>query len=263
MKGIIYKYTNKINNKVYIGQTISEYKRKNAHKNMHHSWRSYFHNAIEKYGYGNFEYSVLFSIEIDNQKEMKKILDDKEQFYIQQYKSFDKNFGYNLTLGGGGTIGLKCSEEHKQKMSKIMKEKHIKLNENQINALKNCIRPKTHSGKIIEKYTLTGKFLETYTTIKMAAESVQGNAKALSRAIKRDGIFKGYYFKLKENSINIPLPKKFKNNSKQIKQCTLSGECVKIWECYADIARHFKVSPGAITSGLKHNPNKYKGFKWI
>ena len=66
MKGIIYKYTNQINNKIYIGQTINEYKRKYAHKHTLNSWRSYFHNAIKKYGYDKFAYEILEEIDSVN-----------------------------------------------------------------------------------------------------------------------------------------------------------------------------------------------------
>ena len=69
MKGIIYKYTNQVNNKVYIGQTINEYKRKYAHKHALNSWRSYFHNAIKKYGYDKFVYEIL--------EEIVKLIKDK------------------------------------------------------------------------------------------------------------------------------------------------------------------------------------------
>ena len=43
--GIIYKYTNKINGKIYIGQTINEVRRKGEHKAAKED--SYFHKAIK------------------------------------------------------------------------------------------------------------------------------------------------------------------------------------------------------------------------
>lgn len=56
--GIIYKYTNELdNNKVYIGQTVNEHKRKIDHKNSKKKDR--FHGAIRKYGFDSFKYSVL------------------------------------------------------------------------------------------------------------------------------------------------------------------------------------------------------------
>lgn len=57
--GIIYKYTNKINGKSYIGQTIHQTTRYSRHKQA--SDNSYFHNAIRKYGFENFEYKSLYT----------------------------------------------------------------------------------------------------------------------------------------------------------------------------------------------------------
>ena len=96
MKGIIYKITNKVNNKSYIGQTRQSIQfRWNQHINKKD--KTYFHNAIHKYGKDNFEISVLEECDV-------KDLDAKEIFYIAKYDTF-KN-GYNLTIGGDGNRRL-------------------------------------------------------------------------------------------------------------------------------------------------------------
>ena len=68
MQGVIYKYTNKINGKVYIGQTVHENLRRNEHK-CHSKTRlhtqSAFYNAIDKYGWDNFGYSILETVEAE------------------------------------------------------------------------------------------------------------------------------------------------------------------------------------------------------
>ena len=103
-KGYIYKWENKINNKVYIGQTMNRYgyrerwsqHRYQAENSIHNNNK--FHNAIRKYGIDNFNKEVLECIEIDNKIELKKVLDKIEIKYIEKYDSF--NNGYNSTLGG-------------------------------------------------------------------------------------------------------------------------------------------------------------------
>ena len=95
--GIIYKYTNKINGKSYIGQTIHQTTRYSRHKQA--SDNSYFHNAIRKYGFENFEYSVLFAIKCPKEY-YKEILDNYEKFYIKEYKSLYTENGYNIDKGG-------------------------------------------------------------------------------------------------------------------------------------------------------------------
>lgn len=119
MEGVIYKYTNKVNGKVYIGQTISEIKRKSRHKSCKDN--NYFHNAIKKYGWENFEYEVIDRIDLDPDI-LHKELDELECKYIIEYKSNDKEFGYNLTTGGEG--GHHLNDEVKDRLSSIQKGKH-------------------------------------------------------------------------------------------------------------------------------------------
>ena len=111
---IIYKATNKIDGKCYIGQTIKGLKRrKQEHSNAKDG--CYFHNAIHKYGFDNFEWEVIE--ECDSKEE----LDEMEFHYIKQYDSFKPN-GYNLTLGGNkGTYGWIPSEETKNNIRKSLK----------------------------------------------------------------------------------------------------------------------------------------------
>jgi len=91
-KMIIYKVTNKINGKFYIGQTMRNLKKRIADHIRKNNDGSYFHNALKKYGIDNFEWSIIE--ECDSKEE----LDEMEFHYIKQYDTY--NNGYNLTLGG-------------------------------------------------------------------------------------------------------------------------------------------------------------------
>lgn len=117
MIGIIYKYTSP-SNKVYIGQTIHEHTRYMRHKRTEGDNK--FHRAIKKYGFENFTYEVIFTIDNDDRKRVKEKLDFMERYYIRKYDSL--NNGYNLTAGGEGGRGTKHTEEFKQKISERMKE---------------------------------------------------------------------------------------------------------------------------------------------
>lgn len=85
----IYKITNKINGKQYIGQSINLEHRLNEHRRCEGD--SYIHNAIKKYGLENFDFEI---IELTS----KELLNEREKFWIAYYDSYNK--GYNLTLGG-------------------------------------------------------------------------------------------------------------------------------------------------------------------
>lgn len=91
----IYKFTNKINNKSYIGQSVCIEKRYQQHIRSISKSKLPFHMALAKYGIDNFDFEVLVECSKDE-------LNDKEKYYIQQYNSLVPN-GYNLQQGGTPT----------------------------------------------------------------------------------------------------------------------------------------------------------------
>ena len=121
--GIIYKSTNKVNKKVYIGlTTLSLNKRKKKHKQDAdtHRYNSYFHSAIRKYGWDNFKWEVIDKHNVFN------VLQKLERLYVIKYESNNRFWGYNLTEGGEGSKGLKHTEKSKTKMRKSKtKEKRL------------------------------------------------------------------------------------------------------------------------------------------
>lgn len=100
--GVIYKITNLINGKQYIGQTSKLYinNRWCEHKNNARNGKSsYLYNAIRKYGEENFEFKIILkNIPIDK-------LNFYEQLWIKKFNTKTPN-GYNLTDGGEGTRGF-------------------------------------------------------------------------------------------------------------------------------------------------------------
>lgn len=101
MRGFIYKITNKVNGKSYIGQTIQNVKERFyqhcAIKCSQAVLNMAIHRAINKYGKTNFTIEVIEEIESTN-------LNDREKYWIEYYDSY--NNGYNSTKGGQGGIKL-------------------------------------------------------------------------------------------------------------------------------------------------------------
>lgn len=94
-KYIVYKYTNKINGKVYIGQTKGSLKTRAGNNGYKYQKCPYFYRAIQKYGWDNFNSEILdknLTIEEAN---------EKEKYYIHLYDSTNSNNGYNISIGGG------------------------------------------------------------------------------------------------------------------------------------------------------------------
>lgn len=105
----IYKVTNLINDKVYIGFTKNLKSRIKAHKKSTTKpeiYKSSFHRAIRKYGWDNFIWEVLYQ-----SYEKEHTLDIMEPYFIKEHDSF--NNGYNMTTGGDGRPGLEHNEETK------------------------------------------------------------------------------------------------------------------------------------------------------
>lgn len=149
----VYIHINKINNKVYIGQTKSVEKRWRLN-GIEYQRSSFFYSAIEKYGWDNFEHKILK----DNLS--KEEADYWEEYYINYYDSLNHNKGYNIRHGGShGAL----SEETKQKLSDIAKEKGLwkgELNPRHLDPLfgeRNGMYGKHHTEKTKKKISEANK----------------------------------------------------------------------------------------------------------
>jgi len=107
----IYKITNKINGKIYIGKhegTESDYERYMGSGLL-------IRRAYEKYGVDNF---IKETLEICEKKE---ILEEREKYWIKKYNSQNKEIGYNITEGGTGGDTLSNHPDIKIIVEKISK----------------------------------------------------------------------------------------------------------------------------------------------
>ena len=105
-KGFIYKVTNTINGKIYIGQTVKPieerwqehiYEARGNNKSC-----SYLHNAMHKYGEKVFKFEIIESCNAED-------LDEREIYWVAYFNSFEE--GYNLTRGGKGKRILQINDE--------------------------------------------------------------------------------------------------------------------------------------------------------
>lgn len=103
----IYVHINKINGKIYIGQTGQENVKDRWDSGWGYKQCVAFNNAINKYGWNNFQHIVL----IDRLTlEMANIIEEE---LIKKYKSTNSKYGYNIRPGGENSI---LSEESKEKI---------------------------------------------------------------------------------------------------------------------------------------------------
>ena len=94
----IYKIENKINGKVYIGQSVNIERRWKCHKTHSKTYDEPLYNEIREYGIENFDWYII--------EECNKIeLRDKEKYYIKKYNSVFP-YGYNKALGSCSSVKL-------------------------------------------------------------------------------------------------------------------------------------------------------------
>jgi len=115
---IIYKVTNRINGKVYIGQTKQSLQKRWSNHCCKNSHCSILHSAIEKYGAENF------TVEQIDVAATKDELDKKEIFWISHYNSIAPN-GYNISSGGNGNRGHVPTQKTLMKRSLALKGIHM------------------------------------------------------------------------------------------------------------------------------------------
>lgn len=99
MSSRIYKITNDINNKVYVGKTClsidERFKQHCCDARKINEEKRPLYTAMNKYGSEHFSISLIEECEDENASE-------REQYWIGYYKGYED--GYNATLGGDGTF---------------------------------------------------------------------------------------------------------------------------------------------------------------
>tara|TARA_B100001093_G_scaffold514686_1_gene589296 strand:- start:348 stop:1043 length:696 start_codon:yes stop_codon:yes gene_type:complete len=113
--GCVYRLTNLIRNKAYIGKTINFKKRMKQHK--YSKTNTYLSRSIKKHGWDNFKKEII----IDDVPE--EDLNNLEISYIKVENTMTPH-GYNLTLGGEGKSGHKASKETREKIKQSAIRRH-------------------------------------------------------------------------------------------------------------------------------------------
>lgn len=138
----IYKITNKVNGKIYIGQTYDVVSRWIHHKsdlnhNRHHN--IHLQKAWNMYGQENFDFEIIERCSVDQ-------LNTREEFWIHQYDSY--NSGYNLDCGGLGVRGYKHTEDELIKMRCIQNPKIVLQFDLHFNFIQEWIGGVSHISKV-------------------------------------------------------------------------------------------------------------------
>ncbi len=116
--GVIYKISNSLNEKLYIGKTTEDPKKYWKYHKMYcrNGYDKVLYSAMRKYGVDKFQFNIIEFIECFNIKELNNKLFKLERKYIKKFNTMVPN-GYNVTAGGQGLAGMKFSDKHREKIS--------------------------------------------------------------------------------------------------------------------------------------------------
>lgn len=181
MKCGIYKITNLINNKIYIGQSDDIERRWKQH--TYGKGNKHLRSSFLKYGLINFKFEI-----IEELKNNKIILTEREQYWIDYYQCYLPNKGYNKNKLAKSNLTKKRNDNFKEKIRKIK--------------LDNC-----HTGKKINQYSLDGKFIRQWLGASQAGRELNICARNIGDCAR--GIYKqngGYIWRFAENDNGIIEP---------------------------------------------------------
>lgn len=203
VRGEIYKITNLITNKMYVGQTRSHYLNKGKYrpfgymgrfnKHLNEATRAnigcscrYLNSTINKYGANNFKCDLILTCEINE-------LDEYERKYIYEFNTKYPN-GYNLT-NGGQNYGF-------EKGKKIILEEEVKPKMiSNINNLKRSEKTKQLISQRIKEYKSNPQVRKNEMKRVQQTHSVNRFDKYKNISIDSENIEK-YIHVIKNNTLN-------------------------------------------------------------
>jgi len=224
----IYKIECVINQKKYIGQSLNIEIRGKRHlrelsNNCH--WNTHLQHSFNKYGIDNFLFEIIEECTKDE-------LNEKEMFYIKHFKSYNREFGFNLEQGGN--FNKTISEETKIKISQSMKgvKKSLIVRE------KMSISQKKRSKEISKQHT--------------------GNS--YTKGIKRSQDFKDKISKsLIGNKRRLGLTP---INTTPVIQYDVNMNFIKEWDKFSDLKKTFGYNHSNLIKCCKGEIKKSYGYIW-
>lgn len=200
----IYLWTNLVNGKKYVGQTTCFHRRMKTYRYTYPN--AYMEHAVKKHGLDNFDITILErDVPLDK-------LDEREQYWLDYYQSYDMDKGYNICKIASTTEGVTHTEEWCQKHSEWLKEKwatdedyrkfwHDKMSgENnyfygkhfsgELNPMYGKHHSQTTKDKMSKKIGKSVRCVETgdvYTSITRAAQAI-----GVTRCVVSEALHKGY-----------------------------------------------------------------------
>lgn len=236
----VYVHINKINGKLYIGQTCQTVKRRFGTNGMYYNKSTYFYNAIQKYGWNNFKHIVL--IKNLNNDEANII----ENYLIGKYDTTNPLKGYNLKSGGKND---KHSDITKLKISKAHKGKFTGSENGR-------------SKRICQYDLYTHELINTYESIQLAGKKY-GNTSGISDCCNNKSYKAyGYVWCFEENKPDFNIVDGRSKRAKSVIQKTLNGSVVAMFISTLEAEKITGFDRSGISKCCNGLQNTANGFLW-
>lgn len=204
----IYKITNKINGKMYVGQSHNIFERWYRYEQCHRLKRYDYaiYRAFEKYGFENFEFSII-------EETTPELLDEREKYWIQQLHTYVKDplcNGYNMTIGGEGNTSIDVEQiialwSQGKSIIEIANEtghdrsavrKYLidcpGYSEDEARSRGNRTMWQSR-GENVEQYTLSGEYIDTFANLADAERHTGISSKNIWCAVSKNALTAGGY----------------------------------------------------------------------
>lgn len=242
----IYKHTNLLNGKCYIGQTKQTDLTRRWTGGSGYRETPRFNHAIKKYGWSGFTHEIL---ETGLTKEE---ADEKEIYYIKKYRANERGYGYNIREGGHNCGTL--SPEGRAKIVECSSGANAPV------------------AKAIDIYDLNGNLEKTTGTLTEASAFLgTSNGAVTSHCKKGTGTLKGHICHYHDDTQGrTQLPKEmvfsFKENRKgyrPVAQYDLEGNLIKIYPSMKEAAKETKTLHSEISACLRADGRvSAGGYMW-
>ncbi len=180
----IYKITNNVTGKIYIGSAVNFRKRKNAHLSALQNNRH--ENRYLQRAYNSSKESFVFEIIEELHTTIKEDIIKKEQYYLDRFKP-----DYNIKKLADSSLGVKRSLNTRLKMSQASKGKPKSL------------QHRLKLTKPIVQFSLDYKQLQTYISATEAAKILQLNRRSINNCLKGRAFTSGNYIWKYETEVQI------------------------------------------------------------
>ena len=290
MYGIIYKITNLVNGKIYIGQTIQKIENRfQAHVQQAYSKNKpkyYLHNAILKYGEDNF------IIEQIDKAETVEELNQLEIMYIKFYKTNNPHYGYNMTKGGeSGYTREVCQLDLDGKLIKIfpsLSQAKDAVNLKNPTSIINCCinkyntaagyqwcykedlkdrinKPalkKRQTNVLVDQYDLNNNYIKTWNSIKEAEETLNIAHSHISAVCRGKRNTAGNFIWKYHNKDQLNKEREHISKRK-VSQYDLNGQYIKTFDSIEEAAKTINQKKGGhISDVCKGKRKTCGGYIW-